>query len=78
MHASPRSFFGQRRPGHANNPGGARNTILDSFRGEILWEWMVGGIFVEHPYTGAYDVRIKDTKHPITKGTPKKFKFIST
>lgn len=49
----------------------------DAFRGNIEYEWMVGGIFTGHPHVGKYIVDIADSKSPIMKGFRKSFEYHS-
>jgi len=49
----------------------------DAFRGDIDYEWMVGGHFVGHPHVGPYTVRIDQGDHPITQGSPESFVYDS-
>ena len=56
---------------------GIHGGMGDAFRGNIEYEWMVGGHFVGHPHVGDYTVRIKDFDSPITKGLPGSFAYQS-
>jgi type 1 glutamine amidotransferase len=49
----------------------------DAFRGNIDYEWMVGGHFVGHPHVGDYTIRIKDLSSPICEGLPWYFPYRS-
>jgi uncharacterized protein len=49
----------------------------DAFRGDLDYEWMVGGHFAGHPHVGEYTVRITDSTHPITAGLPAQFAYRS-
>ncbi|MDF3130356.1 ThuA domain-containing protein [Kiritimatiellaeota bacterium B1221] len=49
----------------------------DAFRGNIDYEWAVGGIFVGHPHIGDYTVRLTETQHEITEGLPLEFPYNS-
>ena len=49
----------------------------DAFRGDLNYEWMVGGHFVGHPHVGEYVVDVKDTTNPITQGLPDSFVYDS-
>jgi type 1 glutamine amidotransferase len=49
----------------------------DAFRGNLDYEWMVGGHFVGHPYVGEYSIEITNGTHPITQGLPSKFSYKS-
>lgn len=56
---------------------GIHGGMGDAFRGNIDYEWMVGGHFVGHPHVGDYTVRITDFASPITKGLPGTFAYNS-
>jgi len=56
---------------------GIHGGMGDAFRGNLDYEWMVGGHFVGHPHVGDYTVRIKDFASPITKGLPGTFAYHS-
>lgn len=49
----------------------------DAFRGNIDYEWAVGGIFVGHPHVGDYTVRLTGRRHEITDGMPLEFPYHS-
>jgi type 1 glutamine amidotransferase len=49
----------------------------DAFRGNLDFEWLVGGHFVGHPHVGDYTVRIADPDNPITAGLPQTFPYQS-
>ena len=49
----------------------------DAFRGNIEYEWMVGGIFAGHPYVGKYVVNISGCDNSVTKGMKKCFEYES-
>ncbi len=49
----------------------------DAFRGNIDYEWAVGGIFVGHPHIGDYTVRLTANQHEITNGLPLEFPYNS-
>lgn len=57
--------------------GGIHGGMADAFRGDLTYEWMVGGHFVGHPYVGKYTVTIQDQAHPITEGLPDCFAYNS-
>ena len=59
------------------NLGGIHGGMGDAFRGDIDYEWMVGGHFVGHPHVGDYTVRITDPFNPITAGQPAAFPYRS-
>jgi type 1 glutamine amidotransferase len=42
----------------------------DAFRGNLDYEWMVGGHFVGHPHVGDYTLRLTPRISPITEGAP--------
>ena len=56
---------------------GIHGGMGDAFRGNLDYEWMTGGHFVGHPYTGDYTVRVKDFASPITQGVPQVFPYHS-
>ncbi|MEX1119988.1 MAG: ThuA domain-containing protein [Terrimicrobiaceae bacterium] len=56
---------------------GLHGGMGDAFRGNLDFEWMVGGHFVGHPHVGDYTVRIKDFASPITAGLPVAFPYNS-
>ncbi|MES2309700.1 MAG: ThuA domain-containing protein [Verrucomicrobiota bacterium] len=56
---------------------GIHGGMGDAFRGNLDYEWMVGGHFVGHPYVGDYKVRIVNTTTPITQGIPSFFDYHS-
>lgn len=57
--------------------GGFHGGAGDAFRGNIEYEWMVGGIFVGHPHVGKYELELTEEKSPITRGLKKKFEYVS-
>lgn len=57
--------------------GGLHGGMGDAFRGDLDYEWMVGGHFVGHPHVGGYEVRVRDAVHPITAGLPATFAYDS-
>ncbi len=57
--------------------GGCHGGMGDAFRGDLNYEWMVGGHFVGHPHVGEYTVNVKDSRHPITQSSPKSFIYDS-
>jgi uncharacterized protein len=57
--------------------GGFHGGMGDAFRGNIDYEWAVGGIFVGHPHIGDYTVRLTATRHEITAGLPLEFGYNS-
>lgn len=56
---------------------GFHGGMLDSFRGNLEYEWMTGGIFTGHPYVGKYKVDIRDCNDPIVAGMGKSFEYES-
>ena len=56
---------------------GLHGGMGDAFRGNLNYEWMVGGHFVGHPHVGEYTVRVKDLASPITRGLPGIFPYKS-
>jgi len=57
--------------------GGFHGGMGDAFRGDLDYEWMVGGHFLGHPYVGEYSVQVKDPTHPITEILPASFIYDS-
>ena len=57
--------------------GGIHGGMGDAFRGNLDYEWMVGGHFVGHPHVGDYTVRVKDFANPITAPLPAVFAYSS-
>jgi len=57
--------------------GGIHGGMGDAFRGNLDFEWMVGGHFVGHPHVGDYTVRIRDFASTITCGLPGTFPYTS-
>lgn len=57
--------------------GGIHGGMGDAFRGDLGYEWMVGGHFVGHPHVGPYEVRVTDAAHAITAGLPTAFAYSS-
>jgi type 1 glutamine amidotransferase len=57
--------------------GGIHGGMGDAFRGNLDYEWMVGGHFVGHPHVGNYEVVIRDPKHVITEELPPRFAYRS-
>lgn len=56
---------------------GIHGGMGDAFRGNLDYEWMVGGHFVGHPHVGDYTVRIRDFASPITRDLPGTFEYRS-
>lgn len=57
--------------------GGFHGGMGDAFRGNIDYEWAVGGIFVGHPHIGDYTVRLTANRHEITADLPLEFPYNS-
>jgi type 1 glutamine amidotransferase len=49
----------------------------DAFRGNLGYEWMIGGHFVGHPHVGDYTVRLTDRPSPITENLPTEIAYNS-
>jgi type 1 glutamine amidotransferase len=49
----------------------------DAFRGNLDYEWMIGGHFVGHPHVGEYLVRLTEARSPITAALPREFPYRS-
>lgn len=47
---------------------GVHGGITDSIRSSIKYQWMTGGQFLGHPYTGDYTLDVIDKSHPSTEG----------
>jgi type 1 glutamine amidotransferase len=56
---------------------GVHGGMGDAFRGNIDFEWMVGGHFVGHPHVGPYKVRKSTVVHELTAGLPCEFPYHS-
>lgn len=56
---------------------GCHGGMGDAFRGDIGWEWMVGGHFVGHPHCGLYLINVCDGGHPVMAGLPDSFDYES-
>lgn len=84
---SPCWTMGQLMPGQSKNLSGAVRSGVglggfhggmgDAFRGDLDYEWMVGGHFVGHPHVGEYVAQVTDSTHPITQGLPGSFNYDS-
>lgn len=57
--------------------GGFHGGAGDAFRGNLEFQWMVGGQFVGHPHVGDYTVRLTGVESPITDGMPATFDYNS-
>ncbi len=56
---------------------GIHGGMGDAFRGDLDYEWMVGGHFVAHPHVGDYAVRVTAPEHPVMAGLPREFLYRS-
>lgn len=56
---------------------GIHGGMGDAFRGNIDYEWMVGGHFVGHPHVGDYTVTVRDRSHPACRDLPAGFAYQS-
>jgi type 1 glutamine amidotransferase len=56
---------------------GVHGGMGDAFRGNIDFEWMVGGHFLGHPHVGDYTVRRTAIDHEITDGLPAELRYNS-
>jgi type 1 glutamine amidotransferase len=56
---------------------GIHGGMGDAFRGNIDFEWMVGGHFLGHPHVGPYAVRLSRPAHPVCHGLPARFDYES-
>jgi len=57
--------------------GGFHGGMGDAFRGQIDYEWMVGGHFVGHPHVGPYTVDVQQPQNPIVSMLPQSFEYNS-
>lgn len=57
--------------------GGIHGGMGDAFRGDLDYEWMVGGHFVGHPHVGEYTVRVVAPEDPVMVGLPREFVYRS-
>lgn len=57
--------------------GGFHGGMGDAFRGNLDYEWMVGGHFVGHPHVGPYEVLRTKVPHPVTEGFPESLGYDS-
>jgi type 1 glutamine amidotransferase len=75
---SPEESAGLRRAVHEGvGLGGIHGGMGDAFRGDLDYEWMVGGHFVGHPHVGDYTVRITQSADSIMQGLPTEFSYKS-
>lgn len=56
---------------------GVHGGMGDAFRGNLDYEWAVGGHFVGHPHVGEYMVRKTAVEHEITANIPPEFAYNS-
>lgn len=56
---------------------GIHGGMGDAFRGDLDYEWMVGGHFVGHPHVGEYRVRVIVPEDPVMAGLPREFVYRS-
>ncbi len=56
---------------------GIHGGMGDAFRGDLNYEWMVGGHFVGHPHVGPYTVRVTQPGDQIMAGIPREFTYES-
>ena len=56
---------------------GIHGGMGDAFRGDLDYEWMVGGHFVGHPHVGEYTVRVVAPEDPVMAGLPREFVYRS-
>jgi type 1 glutamine amidotransferase len=57
--------------------GGIHGGMGDAFRGDLDYEWMVGGHFVGHPHVGDYTVYVTEPANAIMQGLPSDFTYHS-
>lgn len=57
--------------------GGLHGGMGDAFRGNLDYEWMVGGHFLGHPHVGDYVVCRTSIEHPITAAFPAQLAYKS-
>jgi len=75
---TPEQSLGLRTAVHGGvGLGGIHGGMGDAFRGDLDYEWMVGGHFVGHPHVGDYTVRVRDFASPIMSGVPHLFPYHS-
>jgi uncharacterized protein len=56
---------------------GIHGGMGDAFRGNLEYEWMVGGHFVGHPHVGEYTICVHALGDPIMEGLPHEFVYQS-
>jgi hypothetical protein len=57
--------------------GGVHGGMGAAFRGDLDYEWMVGGHFAGHPHVGDYTVRVTEPADVIMQGVPAEFGYNS-
>jgi len=57
--------------------GGVHGGAGDAFRDNLGYQWLVGGQFVGHPYSGEYSVTVTAETSPITAGMPSPISYTS-
>ena len=59
--------------------GGVHGGMGDSVRHSLLYQWMTGGQFIDHPHVGPYTVDLTDAgkKNAITRDLPASFPYNS-
>lgn len=62
---------------HGVGLGGVHGGMGDAFRGNLDYEWMVGGHFVGHPHVGDYNIHVAEPAHGIMQGLPTEFSYHS-
>ena len=56
---------------------GVHGGMGDSARGNLTFEWMVGGHFLDHPHVGEYEIQLTDHASEITEGIDRRFRYNS-
>ena len=75
---SPEESAGLRGAVHGGvGLGGIHGGMGDAFRGDLDYEWMVGGHFVGHPHVGDYTVKVTRPEDSIMQGLPTEFSYKS-
>jgi type 1 glutamine amidotransferase len=75
---SPEESAGLRGAVHGGvGLGGIHGGMGDAFRGDLDYEWMVGGHFVGHPHVGEYTVKVTRLEDSIMQGLPTEFSYKS-
>lgn len=75
---TPEQSAGLRNAVHAGaGLAGIHGGMGDAYRGDLDYEWMVGGHFVGHPHVGQYTVRVTDPGHPVMAGLSREFVYNS-